>query len=273
MDATLPWFPLPARRGRVATLVEPSQLPSGAPGRDLVGTPCSIPSLAASTRRSQLVARLALHTLTSQHSARHGLTRPGTRFSLCKPQARKRSVAAGKLRSGRAPARHGPRLPPPPPAPAGRCRVPVPPRRQLLRRRRAAAVPRRPGAHDRRRRSSIWRPTRSRPQRRRRRADHGRARRRRGGRLLLPRRPAPRPPRHLVRLSGIPADAPAAAPSDVHHAAARQSLVVIFGPVFFVLGCGLFVAGLFKSADLYAAAKARRVRPLGQDAVDAGAGP
>ena len=81
------------------------------------------------------------------------------------------------------------------------------------------------------------------------------------------------PPRHLVRLSGIPADAPAAAPSDVHHAAARQSLVVIFGPVFFVLGCGLFVAGLFKSADLYAAAKARRVRPLGQDAVDAGAGP
>jgi hypothetical protein len=84
--------------------------------------------------------------------------------------------------------------------------------------------------------------------------------------------------RRLVRLSGIPADAPAAAPSDVHHATAGQSLVVIFSPVFFVLGCGLFVAGLFKSADLYAAAKARRekarrVRPLGQDAAEAAAGP
>ena len=94
----------------------------------------------------------------------------------------------------------------------------------------------------------------------------------RGARRLRP------PRRHVVRLSGIPADAPAAAPSDVHYAASRQSLVVIFGPVFFVLGCGLFVAGLFKSADLYAAAKARRgkarrVRPLGQDAVDAAAGP
>jgi hypothetical protein len=40
----------------------------------------------------------------------------------------------------------------------------------------------------------------------------------------------------------------------------------------------LFVAGLFKSADLYAAAKARRgkamrVRPLCQDAVEVAAGP
>ncbi|CAL4889629.1 unnamed protein product [Urochloa decumbens] len=70
----------------------------------------------------------------------------------------------------------------------------------------------------------------------------------------------------------------AAAPSGHAHAAGSTSLLAIFSPVFFVLGCGLFVAGLLKSADLYAAAKARRhkasrVRPLGQDAVDAAAGP
>ncbi|CAN6246937.1 unnamed protein product [Urochloa humidicola] len=98
------------------------------------------------------------------------------------------------------------------------------------------------------------------------------------------------PPRHL-RLSDIvivTADAPAAtytadediAPASAGpsgaHAGGRTSLLAIFSPVFFILGCGLFVAGLFMSADLYAAAKvrrqkAKRVRPLGQDAVDAAA--
>jgi len=81
-----------------------------------------------------------------------------------------------------------------------------------------------------------------------------------------------RPPRHLVRLSGFPADAPAAAPSDVHHAAARQSLVVILGPVFFVLGCGLFVAGLVKSADLYACVPSARTPSTPPQAHDADGG-
>jgi hypothetical protein len=80
-----------------------------------------------------------------------------------------------------------------------------------------------------------------------------------------------RPPHHHLRLSDtiVPADAPAATASS-SDAPASPSLLAIFSPVLFILGCGLFVAGLFKSADLCAAArakrqKARRVRPLGQD--------
>ncbi|CAL4971008.1 unnamed protein product [Urochloa decumbens] len=80
------------------------------------------------------------------------------------------------------------------------------------------------------------------------------------------------PPRHILL-----SDAPA--PSGRAHAAGgRTSLLAIFSPVLFILGCSLFVAGLLKSADLCAAAKARRhkakrVRPLGQDAIDAAAAP